>query len=97
VWYWPAERKEDRVYRGHEGLMQFFGRLAERSNGTMRPEVEDVLGSDRHVVIFLRVTAARDDAQLDVLVAHFATVGGDGFEHNWFLPSDDAAWNRFFG
>jgi hypothetical protein len=97
VWYWPAERKEDRVYRGHEGLMQFFGRLAERSNGTMRPEVEDVLGSDRHVVIFLRVTAARDDARLDVLVAHFATVGADGFERNWFLPSDVAAWNRFFG
>ena len=83
VWYWPAERKEDRVYRGHEGLMQFFGRLAERSNGTMRPEVEDVLGSDRH--------------WLDVLVAHFATVGADGFERNWFLPSDVAAWNRFFG
>ncbi len=35
VWYWPAERKEDRIYRGRDGLMQFFGRLAERSNGTM--------------------------------------------------------------
>jgi ketosteroid isomerase-like protein len=97
VWCWPAERTEDRTYRGRERLMRFFGRLQERSGGTMRPEVEDVLGSDEHVVIFLRVTAARDDERLDVLVAHFATVGARGFERNWFLPGDVGAWNRFFG
>ena len=94
VWYAPAG---ERVYRGHDGLGRFFGHLQERSNGTMRPAVEEVLGSDRHVVAFLRITAERDDDRLDVLVAHFATVGPDGFARNWFLPSDLAAWNRFFG
>ena len=97
VWYWPAERSEDRIYRGRDGLMGFFARLQERSNGTMTPAVEGVLGSDEHVVIFLRVTAQRDDARLDVRVAHFATVGPDGFSRNWFLPNDVSAWNRFFG
>ena len=94
VWYAPAG---ERVYHGHDGLGRFFGHLQERSNGTMRPEVEEVLGSDRHVVVFLRITAERDDDRLDVLVAHFATVGPGGFARNWFLPSDLAAWNRFFG
>ena len=42
------------------------------------------------------IIVARDGKQLDVLVAHFATVGEGGFERNWFLPSDVAAWNRFF-
>jgi ketosteroid isomerase-like protein len=97
VWYSPAEKQDDRIYHGRDGLTRFFGRLHERSNGTMRPEVEDVLGSDEHVVIFLRITAARQDERLDVLVAHFATVGANGFTRNWFLPSDTAAWNRFFG
>jgi ketosteroid isomerase-like protein len=97
VWYSPAENKGERVYRGHDGLARFFGRLHERSNGTMRPEVEDVLGSDEHVVIFLRITAARDDQRLDVHVAHFATVAAKGFTRNWFLPSNTAAWARFFG
>jgi ketosteroid isomerase-like protein len=96
VWYWPADKKADRVYRGRDGLQRFFGRLMERSAGTMRPIVVDVLGSDRHVVIFLRVTATRGSERLDVLVAHFATVTASGFERNWFLPSDAAAWNRFF-
>jgi ketosteroid isomerase-like protein len=98
VWYWPADRVEDREYRGRDGLMQFFGRLQERSNGTMRPAVEQVLGSDEHVVIFLRITAERGVERLDTLVAHFVTVGPDGgFVRNWFLPSDAAAWNAFFG
>ena len=94
VWYAPAG---ERVYNGYDGLARFFGHLQERSNGTMKPIVEEVLGSDRHVVAFLRITAERDDDRLDVLVAHFATVGPGGFARNWFLPSDLAAWNRFFG
>jgi ketosteroid isomerase-like protein len=97
VWYWPAAKQDDRIYHGRDGLTRFFGRLQERSNGTMRPEVEDVLGSDEHVVIFLRITAARDEERLDARVAHFATVGANGFRRNWFLPSDAPAWNRFFG
>jgi len=97
MWYWPAEQTEDRLYRGHDGLMRFFGRLLDRSNGTMRPQVLDVVASDQHIVIFLRVTAARDSEHLDVVVAHFATVGPNGFTRNWFLPNDSAAWNRFFG
>jgi len=97
VWYSPAADPAKRVYRGRDGLARFFGQLQERSNGTMKPEVEEVLGSDRHVIAFLRITAERDDDRLDVLVAHFATVGPGGFVRNWFLPSDTSAWNRFFG
>jgi ketosteroid isomerase-like protein len=97
VWYWPAARKEERVYRGRAGLSQFFARVHERSMGVWEPKVVDVLGSDDYVVIFLRVTAEYDHDQLDILVAHFATVGPGGFARNWFLPNDVAAMNRFFG
>jgi ketosteroid isomerase-like protein len=97
VWYAPAQRTEDRVYRGREGVRSFFARLQERSNGTMMPEVDDALGSEGHVVIFLRVTANRDAEELDVRVAHFARVDANGFTRNWFLPNNLTAWNRFFG
>ena len=97
VWYAPATDPAERVYRGRDGLAAFFARLQERSNGTMRPEVEEVLGSDDHVVVFLCVRAERGDDQLDVQVAHFARVGPGGFSTNWFLPSDAAAWDTFFG
>lgn len=96
VWYVPGGSSLDRVYRGHEGLRRFFGALLERSNGTLRPQAEDVLASDDHVVIFLHITAQREGADLDVHVAHFAAVGPDGFTRNWFLPDDVGAWNRFF-
>lgn len=96
VWYVPGGSALDRVYRGHSGLERFFGTLLQRSNGTLRPQAEDVLASDDHVVIFLRITAQREDADLNVRVAHFAAAGPDGFTRNWFLPDDVAAWNRFF-
>jgi ketosteroid isomerase-like protein len=97
VWYAPAADPADRVYRGRDGLATFFGRLQERASGTLKLEVEEVLGSEQHVVVFLCVRAERGDDRLDVLVAHFARVGPGGFTTNWFLPSDTAAWNAFFG
>jgi hypothetical protein len=96
VLFSPSWRQEDRVHHGRDGLTSFFARLQDRSNGTMAAAVVDVLGSDNHVVVFLRVTATRGQERLDVLVAHFATATAHGFARNWFLPSDVAAWNRFF-
>jgi ketosteroid isomerase-like protein len=96
VLFSPATRSEDRVYRGRDGLKRFFGRLRERSNGTITPAVIDVLANDNYTVVFLRVTAVRDGRELDVIVAHFATVGPHGFMRNWFLPSNVAAWSWFF-
>jgi ketosteroid isomerase-like protein len=95
-WYSPAGRREQRVYRGRDGVTRFFSELFARSNGTMRPEVEDVLASDERLVIFLRITATKGDDELKAIVAHFATVGPNGFPRNWFLPDDLGAWNRFF-
>jgi ketosteroid isomerase-like protein len=97
VWFTPTGGGAEGVYRGRDGLQRFFGRLAERSNGTMRPEVDDVLASDDHVVIFLRISARRNGDELNATVAHFATAEAKGFARNWFLPDDVAAWNRFFG
>jgi ketosteroid isomerase-like protein len=96
VWYVPAGSSLERVYRGRDGLQRFFGTLIQRSNGTLRPRAEDVVASEDHVVIFLRITAQRDDVDLNVRVAHFAAVGPDGLTRNWFLPDDMEAWNRFF-
>jgi ketosteroid isomerase-like protein len=96
VLFSPATRPEDRVYRGRDGLMRFFGHLAERSNGTIAAAVVDLLADDKYVVVFLRVTAARDGKELDAIVAHFATTGPQGFARNWFLPSNVAVWTWFF-
>jgi uncharacterized protein len=97
VWFTPTGGGAEGVYRGRDGLQRFFGRLAERSNGTMRPEVDDVLASDDHVVIFLRISARRNGDELDASVVHFAAAEANGFARNWFLPADVTAWNRFFG
>jgi ketosteroid isomerase-like protein len=95
TWRVPGNNPLAGVLRGHEGIQQFFGRLMEGSKGTFRPGVEESLGSDDHVVIFLRLTADGPDGPVDTRIAHFATVDEAGkFEKNWWLPSDTGAMDR---
>src|SRR4029453_5952386 len=73
VWYSPGKGRLAGTYRGRADLERVFRTMYERSGGAIRAEAEDVLASDDHVVVFLRITAQREDARLDVQVAHFAT------------------------
>ena len=86
VWYSPAVDPAERVYRGRDGLASFFGRLHERSNGTMTLEVEEVLGSDRPRRRLPSHHRGARRRRLDVLVAHFATVGPQGFAAQLVSP-----------
>ena len=96
VWYSPGKSALAGTFRGKQSLEGFFRARYERGGSTIRVDVKDVLASDGHVVIFLRMTAERKGARLNALVAHFATVGPRGFARNWFLPDNVPAWDRFF-
>lgn len=98
TWRVPGKSSLAGVLHGHEGLNTFFGRMIKRAGGTFKVAPEEALGSDAHIVFFLRASAETPDGPVDVRIAHFATVDTDGrFEKNWFLPSDPAAADRLFG
>jgi ketosteroid isomerase-like protein len=97
VWYAPGDTPVSGTFRGHDGIMRFFSGLNEASGGSMDVRVDDVLGGDRYVTIFLDITAERQDERLSVVVAQFASVDGRGrWDRCWFLPDKLAEWNRFF-
>jgi ketosteroid isomerase-like protein len=97
VWYAPGDTPMSGTFRGRDGVMAFFSGLNEASGGSMDVRVDDVLGGDRYVTIFLNITAERHDERLDVVVAQFASVDGQGlWDRCWFLPDKLAEWNRFF-
>jgi ketosteroid isomerase-like protein len=98
TWRVPGKSDLAGVQRGHDGIGAFFGRMFEVCHGTQHAEQEESLGSDDHVVIFLRVTGETPTGPVDFGLAHFATVGPDGrFDRNWFLPSDLDAFDRMLG
>ena len=97
VWYSPGDSPVSGTFRGHDGVMRFFSGLNEASDGSMEIHVDDVLGGDRYVTIFLNISAERLGERLDVVVAQFASVDGQGrWDRCWFLPDKLAEWDRFF-
>ena len=97
VWYAPGDTPLSGTFRGHDGIARFFSGLNEASGGSMNIQVDDVLAGDRYVTIFLDITAERHDERLNVVVALFASVDGQGrWDRCWFLPDKLAEWNRFF-
>ena len=97
VWYAPGDTPVSGTFHGHEGIIEFFSGLNEASGGSMSVHVDDVLGGDRYVTIFLDITAERHDERLSVVVAQFASIDGQGrWDRCWFLPDKLDEWNRFF-
>ena len=97
VWYAPGDSPVAGTFRGREGVMRFFSAMSEASGGSMNVQVDDVLGGDRYVTIFLNISAERHGERLDVVVAQFASIDPQGrWDRCWFLPDKLAEWDRFF-
>jgi ketosteroid isomerase-like protein len=85
-------------YQGHDAVLGFFGQLMERSGGSFRLEVVDVLASEDHVVALTRETGEREGrGALDVRGVHvWRVVDGkavefEGIAHDQY--AEDAFWD----
>jgi ketosteroid isomerase-like protein len=50
-------------YEGRDRVVYFLSALAERTGGTLRFEIEDVLANDRRVVVLFSPSARRGDRE----------------------------------
>lgn len=97
VWYATGPAGMNGEFRGREGVGRFLGTCLERSDGTLRIQLEAELSDGDYTVAFLRMTGRNATGELDAHVAQFMTHNADGqFERCWFLAADTAAWNAFF-
>ena len=69
VWHEPGRSPLAGDHQGLEAVLAFLGQLKERSGGTFRIEVLDVLSEPERAVVLQRETAARDGQELDVIAA----------------------------
>jgi ketosteroid isomerase-like protein len=70
--------------------------LDERSGGTFRSQVHDLLATDDHAVALLRVTAQREDRAVDVPVVHVWHVRDDKLAEAWAYPVDQHLLDQFW-
>ena len=77
-------------------MLGFFGALAERSGGTFRATLYDVVANDEHVVALHSSDAERDGRTArspTVLVCH---ISDGGIAETWSLHYDQHGFDEFW-
>ena len=76
-------------YHGRDEVFgNFLGRLMEITGGTLRLEVHDVMGSDKHACGVVRERAERDGKVLDAWTTHLFQVQDGKVIRFWASSSD---------
>jgi ketosteroid isomerase-like protein len=81
------------TFRGRDAFLAQLGRIGQM--GVVRiEEIETILASDQHVMVFLRAVCERNDKRLDAVFVFAYKVGPDGrWSELWFLPDNQAGFD----
>jgi ketosteroid isomerase-like protein len=83
------------TYRGRDAVVDALGRAIQ--GGGVHADVESVLASDDHVIVFFHLTHERHGKTLDVVQALAIKVNAEGkLTEGWFLANDQRAWDQFW-
>ena len=83
------------TYRGRDAVMDALGRASQ--GWGPRVEVEALLASDDHVIVFFHLTSERDGKTLDVVQVMAIKVNAEGkLTEAWFLVNDQRGFDQFW-
>ena len=84
-------------YTGHDGVLEFFQKLGEGSNGTFTVTVQDIIDNgDETVVVLVTHLAQRDDIQLETPAVHVWQVQDGKCTSHVSYVYDVHAWDAFW-
>ncbi|HRO31437.1 MULTISPECIES: nuclear transport factor 2 family protein [Micrococcaceae] len=96
VWHVPGQGALSGAKRGREAILAFFRELGERSQGSLRVTVRDIIGGETHTVGIHHSHAVRNGKTLDQdTVTVFVLRDGKVIECREFLE-DTAASDTFW-
>jgi ketosteroid isomerase-like protein len=96
VFHQPGRNPLSGDYEGVQAVLGLIGTLAERSGGTFRVDVHDVLGDQDHAVGLLRVSGQREGREVNVPVVHVFHVRDGKLAELWIHPLDQYAIDEFW-
>ncbi|MGO4597657.1 nuclear transport factor 2 family protein [Terrabacter sp. 2RAF25] len=95
VWHVPGTGPLSGAKEGRDGILTFFGELMTRSGGSLKVDLEDVVGGDQHTLAMSHNRASRDANTLDQQsVIVFTLRGGQVVEARQYF--EDTALNDAF-
>jgi ketosteroid isomerase-like protein len=98
VWHWPGRSSVSGEYRGRAAALGLLRGFHELTGSQLNVEPMDILEGDDHLMSFTHVTADKEGAHLDVVMADAMRFGPDGrVVEYWTLSNDQAAVDAFIG
>jgi ketosteroid isomerase-like protein len=92
----PGRASVSGEFHGLQEVMGAFGRLRERSGGTITVQPGAVVADDEHVMFTARVTAEYEGRSLDVVNAYVFRFREDKLTEGQVFPGDLHAVEAFF-
>lgn len=96
VWHAGGRSPISGDYKGKDEVFGFFAQLAERSGGTFRVDIHDLLANDEHVVALTKATGQRQGKTLTDSGAQVFHVHGGKVTEQWYHPGDPYASDEFW-
>src|SRR5262245_34699296 len=97
VWHYPCRNPLQGVYHGRDGLIDFFTRLYDLSNGAVKADTLWILADDVHIVRAARIWFDRGGEIVEWTGASVCDVGPDGLVREAWIYEDDVEVSKLFG
>jgi ketosteroid isomerase-like protein len=96
VWHIGGRSDLAGDYNGKDEVFGFFAKLMERSEGTNRIEVHDVLANDEHGAVLVTETATRGEHEFSGRSVHTFHLHDGKVTEFWDAPLDQYATDEFY-
>ena len=97
VWHVGGTHRMSGDYKGREAILAYFDQVGAETGGTLELGPLEVIANDHRGAAFLRVTARRPGATLDVTMAEAFQFDAEGrIREFWAHASDQQAIDRFW-
>lgn len=96
AWHVPGRSPLAGDYRGKDAILGFFGQLQERSEGSFRLEMHDLLASEDHVVALVTEIGHRGERTLNSPATHVWHVRDGKATEFWAMAADSYATDEFW-
>lgn len=96
IWHVPGSNPLSGDKKGRDDTFAYFGQLMERSGGTLKIDLHDIVGGDEHVVGLHHDSAEREGKTLDsneILIFH---VSNGQIVEAWEQYPDLAEFDKFW-
>ncbi len=96
VFHYPGKNVLAGEYRGKTAVLRMLEKVMELTRGRFRPEVHDILSSDRHVAALVTVRAERDGRRAEWQSIDLFHVRDGKLTEHWVHEVDQDAVDTFF-